>query len=118
MAKVAIVVLADTETKEGLGRVANALTSAQDFEEADDEVTLVFDGTATKWIGELSDPGHKYNKPFESVKGNIAGACSYCASAFGVKEEVQESGITLMEEYEGHPSLAKLVSQGYQVITF
>lgn len=118
MAKIAIVVLADTETKEGLGRVANALTSAQDFEESSDEVAIIFDGAGTRWIGELSDPDHKYHKPFESQKDNIAGACSYCAASFGVKEEVQESGITLMEEYEGHPGLAKLVSQDYQVITF
>jgi hypothetical protein len=43
---------------------------------------------------------------------------SLCARAFGVKEEVQESGVELMGEFEGHPSLSKLVSEGYQVITF
>ncbi len=118
MTKVGIVVLADTETKEGLGRVANALTSARDFEESGDEVAIIFDGAGTRWIGELSDPDHKYNKSFESQKNNIAGACSYCAAAFGVKGEVEASGVSLMEEYEGHPSLARLVSQGYQVITF
>ena len=52
MAKAAIVVLADTETKEDLGRVANALTSAKEFKEEDHEVTVIFDGAGTKWIGE------------------------------------------------------------------
>ena len=73
MAKAAIVVLADTETKEGLGRVANALTSAKEFKEEDHEVTLIFDGAGTRWIGELSDPDHKYNQHFESVKDDIEG---------------------------------------------
>lgn len=39
MPKAAIMVLADTESKEGLGRISNALTSAQEFKEAGDEVT-------------------------------------------------------------------------------
>jgi hypothetical protein len=118
MPKAAIVVLADTETKKGLGRVANALTSAKEFKEEDHDVTVIFDGAGTKWVGELSDQEHKYNKHFESVKDEVEGACAYCARAFGVKEEVQESGVDLMGEFEGHPSLAKLVSEGYQVITF
>ena len=46
------------------------------------------------------------------------GACAYCARAFGVKDEVQESDVELLGQFEGHPSLAKLVTQGYQVITF
>src|SRR5829696_334830 len=118
MTKAAIVVLADTESMEGLGRVANALTAAKDFQEEGHEVTFIFDGAGTKWIGELSDPDHKYNGHFESVKDEIEGACAYCARAFGVKEEVQKSGVDLMGEFEGHPSLAKLVSEGYEVITF
>jgi len=35
-----------------------------------------------------------------------------------VKEEVEKSGIPLLAEYEGHPSIRKLVTQGYQIITF
>ncbi len=118
MTKAAIVLLADTETKEGLGRMSNALTSVREFKEEDQEVTLIFDGAGTKWIGELSDSDHKYNRHFESVKDDIEGACAYCARAFGVKDEVQQSGVELLGDFEGHPSLAKLVAQGYQVITF
>ena len=118
MAKAAIVVLADTQSKEGLGRVANALTAAKEFKEENHEVTLVFDGAGTKWIGELSDRDHKYNRHFESVKDDVQGACAYCARAFGVKDEVQQSGVELLGEFEGHPSLAELVAEGYQVITF
>ena len=118
MAKAAVVLLADTETKEGLGRMSNALTTVREFKEESQEVTLIFDGAGTKWIAELSDPDHKYNRHFESVKDDIQGACGYCARAFGVKDEVQESGVELLGDFEGHPSIASLVSQGYQVITF
>jgi hypothetical protein len=118
MPKAAIVVLADTETHGDLGRIANALTSAKEFKEAGDETTIVFDGAGTKWVAELSNPDHRLHKAFESVEDVVAGACSYCASSFGVKEEVEKSGIPLLEEYAGHPSLQRLVSRGYQVITF
>ena len=118
MAKAAMVVLADTETHGDLGRIANALTAAKEFREAGEESTIIFDGAGTRWIPELSNPDHQYHEVFESLKDQVEGACSYCSSAFGVKEEVQESGVTLLEEHEGHPSLYKLVSQGYEVITF
>jgi hypothetical protein len=118
MPKAAIVVLADTETYGDLGRIANALTSAKEFKEAGDETTIVFDGAGTRWVGELSKPDHRLHEPFESVRDTVAGACAYCASSFGVKEEVEKTDIPLLEEYAGHPSLQRLVSRGYQVITF
>jgi hypothetical protein len=52
------------------------------------------------------------------VRDAIAGACSYCSSAYGVKEQVEQSGVELLDEYSGHPSLRQLVQDGYQVLTF
>jgi hypothetical protein len=101
MAKAAIVILADTESKEGSGRVANALTSAKEFKEENYEVNVVFDGAGTKWVGDLFDADHRYNGHFESVKDEIEGACTYCAKAFGVKEDVQVSGVELMGNSRG-----------------
>lgn len=118
MAKVAIVVLADTETHEGLGRVVNALEAVKEFKEAKDDVQLIFDGAGPKWIPELSKPDHKIHGLYESVKDRIAGACEFCAGAFGVKDKVVACGVKLAGDFEGHPSFRKLVSEGYQVITF
>lgn len=118
MAKVAIVVLADTETHEGLGRVVNALEAVKEFKEAHDDVQLIFDGAGSKWIPELSKPDHKVHGLYEAVKDRIAGACEFCAGAFGVKDKVVACGVKLAGDFEGHPSFRKLVAQGYQVITF
>jgi hypothetical protein len=118
MAKVGIIVLADIETHADMGRVANALETVKEFQEAGDAVTLLFDGAGTRWIGVLSNPQHRLHRQFAVVRPSIAGACRFCAAAFGVKEEVRQSGIPLLGEYEGHPSLRKLVEQGYQIITF
>lgn len=118
MSKIGIVVLADTETLGDLGRIASALTAAKEFKEAGDEVTVIFDGAGTKWVPELADPGHRLNGDYQEVKDSIAGACDYCAGAFGVKEKIKKTDLPLLEEYSGHPSLQRLVSAGYQVITF
>lgn len=113
MAKVGIVVLADAETHGDMGRVSNALTSASEFKEAGDETTIIFDGAGTRWVPKLSDPDHMLHEPFEAVKDVVAGACHY-----HVREDIEQTDVPLLEEYSGHPSLQRLVSQGYQVITF
>lgn len=118
MEKVAIVVLADSETHGDLGRVVNALGTAKEFKKAGDDVQIVFDGGGTTWIAKANDPEHPISGMFESVEDVVAGACSYCAAAFGVKDEVKERGVTLLDEHEGHPSIRKLVTEGYQVLTF
>ena len=118
MAKVAIVVLADTETHEGLGRVVNALEAVKEFKDAHDDVQLIFDGAGPKWIVELEKPDHKPHGLYLAVKDRISGACEFCAVAFGVKDKVASCGVSLAGEYDGHPSFRKLVTQGYQIITF
>lgn len=118
MVKVSIVVMADTETHEALGRMANALELAKELKQARDEVELVFDGAGTKWIRELSNPAHKLSGLYQDAKENVAGACEYCSGAFGVKHAVQAAGVALLGEFDGHPSLRKRIVDGYQVITF
>lgn len=117
MSRAAILVFADTETRGDLGRIANALTTALEFKESGDDVTLIFDGAGTKWVGELARPEHRLHSVFESVKDRVGGACGYCAKAFGVTEAVKESGVALLSEFRDHPSIRKLVAAGYEVIT-
>ncbi len=116
--KAAIVVLADTETAEDLGRVVNALEAVKEFKEAGDAVRLVFDGAGTKWIGTLGDPQHKYHTLYRAVRDKVSGVCGYCANAFGVAEQVRGAGAPFDDSYEGHPSFRRLLAEGYQVITF
>jgi hypothetical protein len=118
MLKIAVVVLADTETHGDLGRAVNALETAREFKEAGDEVAIVFDGAGTRWVPKFSDPEHRKHALWVSVKDKVAGACSFCSAAFGVKEEVQAAGIKLLDDFDNHPSLRGYIIDGYQVITF
>jgi len=117
MPKLAVMLLAATETPEGTGRMANALTSAKEFHDAGDEVKLIFDGAATTWIPLLADSEHKYNRLFEGLR-DVSGACLYCSRAYGVKDAVADAGVSFADDFKDHPSLRALVTDGYQVITF
>lgn len=116
--KVAIVVLAGTETHEGLGRIVNALLAAKELKENGDEVKLLFDGAGTEGLATAAKPGHKAHPLYQAVRETIDGACSYCAGAFGVKDALQELGIPLLEDYAQHPSLRSYLAEGYQLLTF
>lgn len=116
--KVAIIVLAGTETHEGLGRVVNALEAVKELKEAGADVRLIFDGAGTQWVGKLTRPEHKVNGLFSAVRANVSGVCGHCAGAFGARTGAQEFKVPLLSEYDGHPSFRKLIAEGYQVITF
>lgn len=118
MAKACVVLLADTDTHEAMGRMANALTSAKEFVDAGDDAVIVFDGAGTKWVPELESDEHGYHHIYSELRDHIAGACSYCATAFGVKDKIESSPVKLLSDYQGHPSLHTFVSDGYQVLTF
>ena len=117
MSKAAVIVFADTETRGDLGRIANALTTTREFKEAGDEVTLLFDGAGVKWVAELSRPDHRLHDAFIGLKDTVGGACSYCASALGVRQAVEASGVKLLSDYQDHPSLRALVASGHEIIT-
>jgi hypothetical protein len=116
--KVAIVVLADTETHEGMGRVANALEAVKELKQHGDDVRLIFDGGGVTWAVALSSPEHKMHGLYQEVADRVSGICSFCAGAFGVKDAAIECKLKLLDEYDGHPSFRELLAQGYQIVTF
>lgn len=118
MLKVAIVVLADTETHGDMGRVSNALRAVQEFKKNGDDVKLIFDGAGVKWVGALTDKDNPLHGLFDSVKDKVDGVCLFCAGAFGGKDSVEAGNTPFADDYEGHPSFRSLLAEGYQVITF
>ncbi len=118
MKKIAVFVFADTQTHEGLGRVVNALETVKEFKIAGDDVRLYFDGTGTKWPGELVKKDHIANPLYELVRDNVEGACQFCARAFSAEDSVRQCKVELVNEFENHISVKRLVSDGYQIINF
>lgn len=118
MAKIGIIVFSDTASIEALGKVSNAFMLAMEAAENGDELKIIFEGAGTKWIGELEKEDHKLHGLYKGLKDKITGACSFCAHAFGVKSQVEKSGISLLSEYKDHPSLRNLIADGYSIVSF
>lgn len=120
MSKIAVVLHAEPGTHDSMGRAAHSLLYTKELHEAGHQVKLIFDGGGTGWVPELNDEDHLLHPLFKEVRdaGLIGGACDFCMGAFKVdKLKVQEAKIAAVSEYMGHPSVARLIGEGYQVIT-
>lgn len=123
--KTAIVILSDPKSgsEEALGRVFNALAAAYDFKQAGEEVSILFQGAGTRWIGELNQKQHPAHDLFEAVKDQVAGVSCGCADVFGGTEEAEKAGLDLIKDNPvpgttGLPSMRKLASEGSRILTF
>lgn len=118
MQNIAIVVLSDTETHADHGRLTNALELAKETVQFGGDARIVFDGAGTRWVPKLTSDTGPMGRMFQAVRPMVDGACSFCAAAFHVKEAIQETGIPLLSDFEGHPSLAGYLAAGYLIVTF
>jgi hypothetical protein len=118
MKNIAVVILADIETHGDEGRLTNALELAKEVRARGGDARIVFDGAGTRWIPKLAGADGMKGELFRSVRDAVDGACSYCAGAFGVREMIKKTGVPLLDDFEGHPSLAGYLERGYEIVTF
>ncbi len=123
--KTAIILLSDPKSasEESLGRLFNGLAAAYDYKQAGDEVTVLFQGAATRWPLVLSDEAHPAHALYEGVKDKIAGVSCGCADVFGASADAQVTGLELIRDNpvphtSGLPSLRKLQADGFTLLTF
>lgn len=109
MSRAAILILAGADTHSDLGRLVNGLVAAKEFKERGDDIKVIFDGGSTAWLHKLIDPEHPAHRLFQQVHEAVEGACQYCAGAFHATEAVRQAKVALLDEYEGHPSIAGLL---------
>ncbi len=120
MSKAAFIILAAGDTHESMGRVVNAFMGAYEYvkDGGTDSAKIIFDGAGTQAAAAFAAKDHKYNELFEKVRGQVEGACSYCAGAYKMTEKIKAVDIPLIDEFKGHPSFKKLIDAGYQVLVF
>lgn len=123
--KTAIVILSDPKAggEEALGRLFNALAAAYDLKQKQQPVEILFQGTGTRWAGQLTAPGHPAHGLYAAVADRVAGVSSGCADVFGARADAEANGFSLIGDNaipgtSGLPSLARYVSEGYAVLTF
>ena len=98
----------------------HVLLNALDMKERGYDVKIVIEGAATKVVPELSVEGNPLKGFYQKVKdrGLIDAVCKACSTKMGVLAEVKAEGLPLADEMSGHPSLARYIEAGYEIITF
>lgn len=118
MGKYAVLLNGDTDD---VGSTVNGLEYALDLDGSGHEVDVFLDGAATQWPGQLTEkPDHPVNNYFSDARDRdlVAGACGFCAHAFGGAEGCREAGVELLgDENEHNPDVGELATEGYELIT-
>ncbi len=98
----------------------HVLLNALDMKARGNDVKIVIEGAATKVIPELSAEGNPLKSLYRKVKEQklIEAVCKACSTKMGVLEAVETEGLPIADEMSGHPSLARYVEAGYELITF
>lgn len=123
--KTAIVIVSDPKsgTDEALGRVFNALALAAECQREGDEVAVVFQGSGTRWPGELTNLSHPAHALYTAVRDAVRGASCGCAEVFGAAESVRACGVPLVKDNPlagtaGLLSLRRFLADGWNVVVF
>ena len=98
----------------------HVLLNALDMQARGYEGGIVVEGAATKLIAELTKPENPLHTLWEKVKtaGLVEGVCKACSQKMGTLQSAQEQGLTLLDEMNGHPSMARYRVEGYELVTF
>jgi hypothetical protein len=98
----------------------HVLLNALDMNEKGYDVKIVIEGAATKLVPELAQEANPMLRLYEKAKGLelVDGVCKACANKMGTLEAAQDQGLRLLDEMTGHPSMARYMEEGFEVITF
>jgi len=98
----------------------HVLLNAIDMKANNYEANIIIEGAATKLIPQVAEEDNPMNNLYKKVKemGLFAGACRACSQKMGVLDAVKAEGLALLDNMNGHPSMARYMDDGFQVITF
>lgn len=123
--KAAVIIMSDPKagTEDALGRLFNGLAAAYDFKHQGDDVTILFQGTGTRWAGEITKKEHPAHQLYKAVEDKVAGVSCGCADVFGASDDAVKNGFDLIKDSplpgtSGVPSLRKLTAEGYSIMVF
>ena len=98
----------------------HVLLNALDMHAKGDTVRIVMEGESTRLVDQLAQPDNWLHGLWEKARtlNLIAGACRACAQKLGARPAVENNGLALLDDMNGHPGMAAFREQGYEIITF
>lgn len=98
----------------------HVLLNGIDLHEKGLEGLIIIEGEAVTLIPQLAQPEHALGGLYNKAKelGILYGACKACSAKLKVDKEIEKTGIPLIGDMSGHPSMGGFIKKGYQIITF
>ena len=98
----------------------HVLLNTLEMDESGVNVKLIIEGSATGLIPEMAKPESPLSRLYEKVKAKnlIDCVCNACAEKTGAIDSVREQNLPLDAELKGHPSIARYIEEGFEIITF
>jgi hypothetical protein len=98
----------------------HVLLNALDMKAKDYDVRIVLEGSATRLIPEFERSASPLKDLVEkaAASGLIEGACRACSRKMGTLDAASAQGIPLLDDMSGHPSMARYLDEGFEIITF
>lgn len=122
--KTVIVVFSDPKpgTDEALGRLFNALFLTIELKDKQQDVTLIFQGAGSRWVGELAKPEHPAHALYAAVEDKVL-VCGGCADVFNATAQAEMAGARLVRERKipGVPEildLSRYLDENARLLTF
>lgn len=102
------------------GVFAHVLLNALDMKGRGGKVKVVIEGDATKQVALLRNETKPFAAVWQEAKkaGVIDGVCRACAQKNTVVPAVVEQGLRLLDEMNGHASIARYIADGFTVLVF
>ncbi len=99
---------------------AHALLNAIDMKNRGYDVRVVVEGDAVKQVSLLRNETKPFAPLYKRAKeaGLIGCVCKACAAKLGVMPAVIEQGLPTCDDIEGHPSVARYIEDGCEVLVF
>ena len=99
---------------------AHVLLNALEMKNSGHDVKVIIEGEATKQVAFLRNE----TKPFADLyrralaAGLVDCVCKACAAKSGATNAAIQQGLPLCGEMEGHPSIARYLDDGHEVLVF
>lgn len=98
----------------------HVLLNALDMNAKGHDVRIVVEGAATRLTPALDDTDHPLHALWKKVRavGLVDGVCEACSRKMEALDAARSQGLPLLNDMNGHPSMARYQNDGYEIITF
>jgi hypothetical protein len=98
---------------------AHLMLNAIELHEKGHDVKVVIEGDATKLLSLLRNETKPYADVYRRFRSHnlIDCVCKACATRNSVIPAIIEQGLKLCDELSGHPSMARYLEAGYEIVT-